>query len=69
MSLKPSLIVVLRLVLSITSLSASASDCPAVLDYHKRPLAEEQPVHLCEMMRGKVVLVVNTASKCAYTPQ
>jgi len=43
--------------------------CPPALDYYKRPLAGEQPVHLCDMLRGKVVLVVNTASKCAYTPQ
>jgi glutathione peroxidase len=48
---------------------ARASECPATLDYYKRPLAEEQAVHLCELMRGQVVLVVNTASKCAYTPQ
>lgn len=43
--------------------------CPPALDYYRRPLAGEQPVHLCDMLRGKVVLVVNTASKCAYTPQ
>ena len=52
--------------LSLTSL---VSACPALLDYHKRPLAEQQPVHLCELMGGHVVLVVNTASKCAYTSQ
>jgi glutathione peroxidase len=43
--------------------------CPPALDHHKRPLAGEQPVHLCDVLRGKVVLVVNTASQCAYTPQ
>jgi len=43
--------------------------CPESLDFHKRPLGDEQPVHLCDVMSGKVVLVVNTASKCAYTPQ
>ena len=26
-------------------------------------------MHLCEAYAGKVVLVVNTASKCAFTPQ
>lgn len=45
------------------------SACPESLDFYKRPLGEEQPVHLCDVMRGNVVLVVNTASKCAYTPQ
>jgi glutathione peroxidase len=54
----------------LTSFGAPAyADCPAALDYHNRPLAKESPVHLCDLMAGKVVLVVNTASKCAYTPQ
>ena len=51
------------------SASVRAADCPQALDYHKRPLAQSQPVHLCELMRNKVVLVVNTASKCGNTPQ
>jgi len=54
--------------LSVVATSALA-DCPGALDYHNRLLAEQQSVHLCDMLRGKVVLVVNTASKCAYTPQ
>ena len=43
--------------------------CPATLGDYKRPLTAETPVHRCDVLRGKVVLVVNTASKCAYTPQ
>ena len=43
--------------------------CPESLDFHKRPLNDAEPQHLCDLMSGKVVLVVNTASKCAYTPQ
>ena len=39
--------------------NASAA-CPESLDHHLRPLTGKQPVHLCEVMRGKVVLVVNT---------
>ena len=69
MSRKTTLMGVLVTWLSSVCVYANASGCPEALDYHKRPLAKEQPVHLCEMMRGKVVLVVNTASKCAYTPQ
>jgi len=49
--------------------SPGFSACPASLDHRYRPLAEGQVVHLCDLMHGKVVLVVNTASKCAYTPQ
>ena len=59
------------LVFCLLSIVASTAytACPESLDYHKRPLNEGQQVHLCDVMRGKVVLVVNTASKCAYTPQ
>jgi glutathione peroxidase len=47
----------------------SAATCPESLDFYKRPLTGQQPVHLCQVMQDKVVLVVNTASRCAYTPQ
>lgn len=59
----------LVMVIAGLSLTLQASACPALLDHHKRPLAKQQPVHLCEMMQGKVALVVNTASKCGYTSQ
>lgn len=45
------------------------ADCPKSLNFHKRLLNADQTVHLCDVMSGNVVLVVNTASKCAYTPQ
>lgn len=34
-----------------------------------RPLAEKEPVQLCERFGGEVLLVVNTASMCGFTPQ
>lgn len=40
-----------------------------LLDHSFRPLAGKAPVHLGKAYAGKVVLVVNTASKCGYTPQ
>ena len=43
--------------------------CPPTLDVEKRVLAGETRVNLCREHLGKVVLVVNTASRCAYTPQ
>ena len=60
-----------RLVFSVLLIVASNAwpACPEALDFHKRPLGKEQPLHLCDVMRGKVVLVVNTASKCGNTPQ
>ena len=48
---------------------AQQADCPEALNFHVRPLLQKEPVHLCEAFRGSVVLVVNTASKCAFTPQ
>lgn len=48
---------------------AAAEPCPAALDFHVRPLLGGQTVHLCNAFRGRVLLVVNTASRCAYTPQ
>lgn len=34
-----------------------------------RPLAGKDPVSLCQRYEGQVLLVVNTASKCGFTPQ
>ena len=47
--------------------SAAAAACPALLD-RKVETIQEQPQSLCEY-QGKVLLVVNTASQCGYTPQ
>ena len=44
-------------------------DCAPLLDFEMRPLHGGDPVRLCDEFAGKVVLVVNTASKCMYTPQ
>ena len=41
--------------------------CPALLDREINTILEK-PQSLCEYA-GKVVLVVNTASQCGYTPQ
>ena len=40
-----------------------------LLDYSFRPLAKKQPVSLRKTYGGDVLLVVNTASKCGFTPQ
>ena len=47
--------------------SAAESPCPSVLD-HKLVNLQDEPVSLCQF-QGKVLLVVNTASECGYTPQ
>ena len=45
----------------------AAAACPALLDRSMSDILEK-PRSLCEYA-GKVVLVVNTASECGYTPQ
>lgn len=45
----------------------AAAACPALLDRNMSDILEK-PRSLCEYA-GKVVLVVNTASECGYTPQ
>ena len=47
--------------------SLSAAACPPLLDFKLSTLTEE-PATLCRY-QGKVLLVVNTASECGYTPQ
>lgn len=50
--------------------SAHAADraCPALLQHSFDRLQDEKPQSLCQYT-GKVVLVVNTASYCGFTPQ
>ncbi|MES2297354.1 MAG: glutathione peroxidase [Pseudomonadota bacterium] len=47
---------------------AASQTCPAVLHQTFKRLQDEVPQDLCQYA-GKVVLVVNTASYCGYTPQ
>jgi glutathione peroxidase len=47
---------------------AAAAPCPALLDREFNRLQTGKPESLCEY-RGKVLLIVNTASYCGYTHQ
>ncbi len=53
----------------LVSSEAYTEECSALLDFDVRTLNENTVVNLCETYQGKVILVVNTASKCAYTDQ
>ena len=55
--------------LSVTYAPAMAQErCKNMLDYSFPGLLSGKPQSLCEY-NGKVMLVVNTASECGYTPQ
>jgi glutathione peroxidase len=56
--------------LALVALVATAvSAGGGLLDRSYRPLAGKAPVNLQQAHGGKVLLVVNTASKCGFTPQ
>ena len=58
------------LLLSLTSMTAPAiaASCPALLNKTFPRLQDDKPENLCQYA-GKVILVVNTASYCGFTPQ
>ena len=59
--------------LGLTMISGPAAAgpevCSPLLDLNVRRLAGEETVNLCQAYQGQVILVVNTASKCGFTPQ
>ena len=56
-------------VLLLMTLSTSVSADEPLLDQDFRRLASDETVNLGEEYGGKVLLIVNTASKCGNTPQ
>ena len=57
------------LALPLWGTTQAKAACAPALDFEKRELAGDRVVRLCEEYAGKVVLVVNTASRCAFTDQ
>jgi glutathione peroxidase len=53
---------------AVLTVATGAMACPALLDRTFPRLQDEKPQSLCQY-QGKVLLVVNTASLCGYTPQ
>ena len=54
-------------VLFMLATNAFAADCPTLLNHQFKTL-QGNTINLCDY-RGKPILVVNTASKCGFTPQ
>lgn len=62
------LVVVLLLGGGAIAAQAASETCPPLLQQNVKTLLDEKSVSLCDY-RGQVVLVVNTASFCGFTPQ
>jgi hypothetical protein len=62
----PALVLAFGLVAAAPARATEA--CPAILNHRFPSLQEQQPQSLCQW-RGKVLLVVNTASHCGFTSQ
>ena len=56
------------LILGIFFGGALLADCPDILNHEVRILDSKEVKNLCEY-QDKVVLAVNVASRCGYTPQ
>lgn len=66
--MKPLSVMCLVAALAAPVWAQAAPACPALLQQTLPRLQDERPVNLCDHA-GRVVLVVNTASQCGYTPQ
>jgi len=54
---------------SNTAFADNPQACPEVLNFNVKSLNNKTNINLCQHYKGNVILIVNTASKCAFTPQ
>lgn len=74
LTLNPLLLLICLAVLTFNSRSDAATTdqqqtCPALLQHEFKLAHRAVRQDLCEAFQGKVILAVNTASRCGYTPQ
>ncbi|MDX1513336.1 MAG: glutathione peroxidase [Gammaproteobacteria bacterium] len=48
---------------------AAGAGCPGFLDQDVRKLRSTENINICREFAGKPILIVNTASRCGFTPQ
>lgn len=63
------LLILLSTVLVLATSQAKAESCPELLNFTMTQLRSTKQLDFCQSLQGKVVLAVNTASNCGYTPQ
>jgi glutathione peroxidase len=61
--------VVSALLLGCFSAPLLANSCGEILSHSLPQLRKKETLDLCETYKGKTLLIVNTASKCGFTPQ
>jgi glutathione peroxidase len=59
----------LTLALLILPWTAQANSCSDLLNFKASKLRSPDTLDFCQSFQGKVILAVNTASNCGYTPQ
>ncbi|GAA0556815.1 MULTISPECIES: glutathione peroxidase [Rheinheimera] len=59
----------MAIITSVLAAPAMANQCGEILGHSMQQLNTRESVDLCDSFKGKTVLVVNTASKCGFTPQ
>jgi glutathione peroxidase len=62
------LLALLLMLSAAPAFAQQAASCPPLLQHSFNRLQDEKPQNLCQYA-GKVLLVVNTASYCGFTPQ
>jgi glutathione peroxidase len=63
------ILIVLTSMLLITASANATEQCSDLLNYQAAKLRSSETLDFCQSFQGKVVVVVNTASNCGYTPQ
>ena len=61
--------ILLLSIISFLGAANSFSNCNNLLDFETRKLRSEETINLCDAYQGKVIVMVNTASQCGFTPQ
>lgn len=62
-------LVIFQTSIVVAKQAETTTNCNSPLNVEVRTLNENKIVNLCEEYKGKVILIVNTASKCGYTNQ